>query len=100
VPAKASLPLTLCLHELATNAAKYGALSNGGGRVHLAWNRVDDGGKGRVRFSWRESGGPLVASPSARGFGSLLLESGFPGKTGPALEFHPDGVRCTLELTI
>jgi PAS domain S-box-containing protein len=100
MPAKASLPLTLCLHELATNAAKYGALSNGSGRVHLAWDMVHDGGKNCLRILWRESGGPPVAPPSGKGFGSLLLESSFPAKIGPVLEFHPDGVCCTLELIV
>jgi two-component sensor histidine kinase len=49
MPSKASLPLTLCLHELATNADKYGALSNGSGRVHLAWDMVHDEGKNCLR---------------------------------------------------
>jgi PAS domain S-box-containing protein len=100
MPAKASLPLTLCLHELATNAAKYGALSNGSGRVHLAWDMVHDGGKNCLRILWRESGGPPVTPPSGKGFGSLLLESSFPARNGPVLEFHPDGVSCTLELIV
>jgi two-component sensor histidine kinase len=100
MPAKALLPLTLCLHELATNAAKYGALSNGSGTVHLGWDMVHDGGKSRVRILWRELGGPPVTPPSGKGFGSLLLESSFPANTGPGLEFHPDGVSCTLELIV
>jgi two-component sensor histidine kinase len=49
--------LTLCLHELATNAVKYGALSNGTDQVHIDWAPVADGDQRKVRLSWRESGG-------------------------------------------
>ncbi len=98
VPSQGSLSLTLCLHELATNAAKYGALSNDTGRVYLVWKLVADGDKPHLRISWRESGGPPVTPPSRKGFGSLLIEASFPA--GRTLEFHPDGVRCTLELPL
>jgi two-component sensor histidine kinase len=66
VAANNSLLLMMCLHELATNAAKYGPLSNGSGRVHVAWQ---DSAKspGRVRLSWEESGGPRVAIPARKG---------------------------------
>jgi two-component sensor histidine kinase len=56
--AKASLMLTMCLHELATNAAKYGALSSGTGQFQVSWELVASGGERRVRLTWRESGGP------------------------------------------
>src|SRR3954453_22527133 len=72
VPAPTSLSLTLCLHELATNAAKYGALSNGAGQVHVAWEPV---GPDKARLSWRETGGPAVVAPQRTGFGSRLIES-------------------------
>ena len=61
VSANNSLMLTMCLHELATNAVKYGALSNGSGRIHVGW-QCQDGAT--VRLSWQESGGPPVAPPT------------------------------------
>jgi two-component sensor histidine kinase/PAS domain-containing protein len=89
-----ALALSLALHELATNAAKYGALSRPEGRVELRWKVEDD----RLDLSWRESGGPLVVPPSRRGFGSLLIERALchdlNGQT--RLEFAPEGVHCWI----
>ena len=69
--------LTLCLHELATNAAKYGSLSADGGRVQVSWRLKLGQGKSQpeqvVLLNWREYGGPVVATPSHRGFGSMLI---------------------------
>ena len=88
VPAKASLTLTLCLHELATNAAKYGALSNGSGRVHVTWKLIGNGEQNKVRLSWREIGGPPVTAPERKGFGSLLIEHSFSGEGDSHVDFH------------
>ena len=66
LPAKTSLMLTMCLHELATNAAKYGALSNDEGTVHLGWELVSNGGASAIKLSWRESGGPPVQARTQR----------------------------------
>lgn len=75
-----ALALTLVLHELATNAVKYGALSNQTGRVALSW-RVDEiEGVSHFRLRWQESGGPPVVAPSRRGFGSRLIERTFPSQ--------------------
>ena len=79
LPANSSLMLTMCLHELATNAAKYGALSNGTGQVHVAWELLGNGSDRKVKISWRESGGPPVAAPQRKGFGSVLIEQSFFG---------------------
>jgi two-component sensor histidine kinase len=99
LPAQASLTLTLCLHELATNAVKYGALSNGTGQVHLSWQPRDDGGDRRkVSLTWQEAGGPAVAVPQRKGFGSLLIESSGDGESG--VEYSPDGIRCRLNLDL
>jgi two-component sensor histidine kinase len=73
--AKSSLMLTMCLHELATNAAKYGALSNGTGQIHVGWELLGNGSDRKLKLSWRESGGPRVSSPQRKGFGSVLVVS-------------------------
>jgi two-component sensor histidine kinase len=89
-----ALALSLALHELATNAAKYGALSRSEGRVELRWKLQDD----RLDLSWREYGGPRVAPPSRRGFGSRLIETALSydldGQS--RLEFAPEGVHCSI----
>jgi PAS domain S-box-containing protein len=89
-----ALALSLALHELATNAAKYGALSRPEGRVELRWRVAN----GKLDLNWRESGGPDVIAPSHRGFGSRLLEDilfrDLNGET--RVDFAPDGVRCTI----
>jgi PAS domain S-box-containing protein len=71
---RAALALSLSLHELATNAAKYGSLSTSGGRVGIEWS-VEESGPDLV-FLWKEIGGPPVAAPSRKGFGSHLIERG------------------------
>ena len=100
LPAKTSLMLTMCLHELATNAAKYGALSNGTGQVHVAWELVGNGGEQKMRLSWRETGGPPVTAPQRKGFGSVLIEQSFAGYGETLFDFQPDGLRCSLELSL
>ncbi len=94
VPPGQALALSLALHELATNAAKYGALSRPEGRVELRWQVQ----AGRLNLSWRESGGPPVVPPTRQGFGSRLIEHALSrdldGKT--RLEFAPEGVRCSI----
>jgi two-component sensor histidine kinase len=95
---KQALALSLALHELATNAAKYGALSRPEGRVEIHWTARD----GQLQLSWQESGGPPVNPPSRRGFGSRLLEDGLlrdlDGQS--RLEFAPGGVRYTIEAAV
>ena len=93
--------LNMGLHELATNAAKYGALSNDTGAVHLTWRVASTEDSRRVKLTWQESGGPPVEPPTRKGFGSLLLEQALKSELGrAALEFRPDGVVCTVELTV
>lgn len=70
----AAQDLGLVLHELATNASKYGALSVADGRVEARWARHDDGGTKRFQFDWRELGGPEVEPPERAGFGSVLIK--------------------------
>jgi two-component system CheB/CheR fusion protein len=90
-----SLGLSLILHELGTNAAKYGALSHSEGRVHVSW-RVEDENQGRrLRLSWQEQGGPRVELPSEKGFGTRLIEraSAYELEGEVELNFAPDGLR-------
>lgn len=86
--------LTLALHELATNAVKYGALSLDAGWVEVAWTQED----GSLSLSWSEHGGPPVSAPTRRGFGSTLisrnLSLAFGGKV--ELDFRIDGLVCRL----
>ncbi len=94
---KAAETLSLAIHELATNAAKYGALASSAGRVDVSW-RID---RGRLLISWIETG-VAVEPPRRRGFGSDLIEKVVPyefGGTG-RLDFGSDGVRCEIELPL
>lgn len=91
-----ALSLSLILHELATNAAKYGALSQAGGHVSVVWSVVGTGEDATFRLSWTERGGPMVAPPSRRGFGSRLIERGLSGGSVET-DYAPEGVTCTLE---
>jgi two-component sensor histidine kinase len=99
---KAALALGMAFHELATNAAKYGALSTPQGRVQVTWQALNTA-EGRVlRLCWTETGGPPVENTGHRGFGTILIESGLSleldGKVVLALE--PGGLRCTIEIPI
>ena len=99
--ANKSVLLALGLHELATNAVKYGALSNGTGRVYVGWQVAVNGRPGRIVLTWKESGGPPVKPPGRKGFGSLLIERVFEAELGEArFEFLPQGITCTLELAL
>jgi two-component system CheB/CheR fusion protein len=92
-----AVPLGLVLHELATNAAKYGAWSEPGGHIDLSWGRAERRGKPVVLLTWREEGGPPVgAAPRKNGFGSRLIESAIPNSR-VRREFKPEGVECSIE---
>ncbi len=94
-----AVALALALHELATNAAKYGALSNDTGCVGLSWQVDGTGPEAKFRLAWRERGGPPVSAPTKRGFGSTLIERSLRSYFGgtAATEFLADGLRFTLE---
>ena len=87
---------SMVLHELATNAAKYGALANGSGRIAIMWELLAGN---RLRLSWKESGGPPAQPAERKGFGTLLIEQAFAAQVGGSalLEYTADGVICTLE---
>ncbi|MCJ2040919.1 PAS domain S-box protein [Methylobacterium sp. J-059] len=96
---KAALALALMTHELATNAAKYGALSTPEGRVEIDWALRDEAPGPVLTISWRERGGPAVVPPSRKGFGSRLIERGLVGAVDGriALTYPSDGVCCVVE---
>lgn len=99
VGGKVALSLSLMLHELATNAAKYGALSNASGRVAVAWGTRWSGAGPRLRLTWVERGGPPVTPPVRKGFGTRLIERGLAGQVGGEVEmaYHPDGLVFAVE---
>ena len=102
LPPHSALTLAMVLHELATNAAKYGSLSAPEGRLALSWDVRDDARSPQLEIAWRESGGPAVRAPERRGFGSRLLERGITQelKGSAELEFAPAGVRCRLRIPV
>jgi PAS domain S-box-containing protein len=97
LPPREALAIAMALHELCTNAVKYGALSNDTGRITLDWSLSDDA-EARLELVWREHGGPPVSPPTRRGFGSLLLDRTLAhdlnGKV--AMEFKPQGLVCSI----
>jgi len=101
LPSQSVVPLSLVLHELMTNAAKYGALS-GSGRVALAWQREGEGDDTAVQMLWREAGGPPVTPPATTGFGTKLIERvlAYDLDGSAALDFRPEGVECRLRFLV
>ena len=99
---KAALALGMAFHELATNAAKYGALSGPEGQVRVSWKVVSASEPKALQLEWTESGGPPVQRAGHKGFGSILIERGLSleldGKV--ALDFDPGGLICTIEITL
>jgi two-component sensor histidine kinase len=95
--------LSMIVHEIATNAAKYGSLSNDTGTVMLDWEVITENGKPKLRFVWAEAGGPHVTAPVQRGFGSRLIERSARDQLGgeATVDFLPRGVvytvTCALE---
>jgi two-component sensor histidine kinase len=97
---KIAQSMALALHELVTNAAKYGALATAAGRLSVRWERL--GEPDRLSLVWRESGGPPVSPPGRRGFGSTLIERSlayeFEAKVD--MQFRPDGLVCEIDLPL
>ena len=94
-----AVTLSLALHELATNAVKYGALSVMDGRVSIEWNVAHNGqGDRYLTLLWKESGGPVVSQPTRSGFGSRLIGQTFGDQEGgrAQIAFEPEGVRCVM----
>lgn len=98
---KAALALAMMFHELVANAAKYGALSNGG-QIGIAW-QIEPAPQGdRIRLTWRESGGPPVTPPTRRGFGSRLIQGGLAQELQGEvrLDYAPAGVVCLIVMPV
>jgi len=95
---KQTLALNLALHELATNAVKYGALSTPEGQVHVQWRLERPNGHPEVKLSWVESGGPTVRKPERTGFGVRMIERGvsFELRGRASIEYDPAGLRCQI----
>jgi PAS domain S-box-containing protein len=102
VPPRVALMLSMAVHELATNAAKYGAWSSSDGRIDVSWAAKANGSAPRLRLCWREENGPPVAKPVHKGFGTRLLGHGIETELGGSalLEFAPTGVRCEIDVPL
>jgi PAS domain S-box-containing protein len=100
--ARGVLSLAMILHELGTNAVKYGALSKTEGTLDLEWELVRRDGKDWVKLSWSERNGPPVSKPAKRGFGTKLVERAGTDDLGGAVEldFAPGGFRCRIEFPL
>jgi two-component sensor histidine kinase len=91
--------VAIALHELATNAAKYGSLSAADGDVEIVWSRTADG---RLSLRWTESGGPAVTPPTHRGFGTSIIEKIIGGQLGGQVRFdwRDQGLTCEIALPL
>jgi len=102
IPPGIALPISMCLHELLTNAVKYGALSMDAGRVAVTWT-VDEAGLGdRLLLHWEEVGGPLVVEPTRTGFGTRLIQRSLARELGGRVEvrYAPAGVVCLIDIPL
>jgi len=103
LPPRIAVSLGMVFHELATNAAKYGALSSPTGNVRVSWRTVLSAGEeSRLILQWREENGPPVQMPTRRGFGSRLIEGSVKGELGgiSRMAFDPAGFNCRLEIVL
>jgi len=96
---KQALSLALSIHELATNATKYGALLAPGGTIDVTWDCCTADQNRKLIFQWRERGGPTVLPPTRRGFGSRLIEATLSADFGGTtkIDYRADGLLCTFE---
>ena len=97
-----AIALALAFHELCTNAVKYGALSLAGGRVDVRWDFQPGSDQAELEITWRESGGPPVAKPTRRGFGSRMIERSLSAELGGkvTLDYAPEGLVCRLAVSL
>jgi two-component system, chemotaxis family, CheB/CheR fusion protein len=102
LPPAAALALNLVLHELTTNAVKYGSLSMPAGRIEVDWRLEGSADTQRLVLTWAEAGGPQTRAPERRGFGCQLIERSIVHELDGVvqLEFLPAGVRCRIEIPL
>jgi two-component sensor histidine kinase len=98
--ARAALSFSLVIHELMTNACKYGSLCMEGGHVELTWIIEGSGPTASLIVRWRERGGPPVVAPSRKGFGSKLIRLGLTGTGGTELRYKPGGFEADLRASV
>jgi two-component system CheB/CheR fusion protein len=99
---KAGLTFAMAIHELASNAAKYGSLSTDGGRLAVAWQGAGEAEGRKLRLTWTEADGPPVKPPARRGFGSKLIERSLIHEFDASVnaEFREAGLRCVIEIPL
>ncbi|HEY8572910.1 PAS domain-containing protein [Phenylobacterium sp.] len=99
LPPQTAVSVALAVHELCTNALKYGALSAQAGRVEVRWTATDPKGEPRLQMSWSERGGPRVDPPKSRGFGTRMIERGLANELNGTvrLDFEPEGLSCWID---
>jgi PAS domain S-box-containing protein len=99
---KLALALSMAIHELATNASKYGALSTASGRVDIRWQVKAEGRHDRLQLQWVESGGPPVQAPTRRGFGTRMITEGLAYELNgeASLEYAKTGVSCRIDVPL
>lgn len=102
VPPRIALPLAMALHELTTNAVKYGAFSVDSGRVLIHWDLIEGWDEKSLTLRWQEEGGPPVKSPTRKGFGSRLIERSLSRELSGKvlLDYRPSGLLCTISLPL
>ena len=100
IGSRATLSLSLLLHELATNALKYGSLSVPEGRVEIEWELRPVNGEDTVNLIWRERGGPPPSQPSGRGFGSRIIRMGLIGAGSVDLTYEPEGFQAAMSASL
>ena len=96
-----ALLIAMVLHEMGTNAVKYGALSNDGGHVDVRWDVAKGENGRRLKLVWTEKGGPTIAPPTRKGFGSRMIEHAIRGEQGTSeFDFDPAGLVCRIEMPV
>jgi two-component sensor histidine kinase len=100
--AAATQAVAMVLHELVTNAAKYGALSSPNGRVSVHWDLLSGGGTPTLAIAWRETGGPPIAPSVQSGYGTSLIRDLIPHELGGTVDLviAREGVRCTIVIPL
>ncbi|NOG55258.1 MAG: PAS domain-containing protein [Planctomycetes bacterium] len=102
LPHRVIIPITMAIHELATNAAKHGASSTSTGHITITWQCIANSGEKRLHLEWSEAGGPPTEPPTKRGVGLSLIERGIGYNLGGIVEvdFAPEGLTCRMDIPL